>query len=81
MVHAKKKFPPHEKADCVNAQCRDHFPNVDAKGRMNPGDMTDRELLEEIVTSQRATQDLVIQFIEGMKTNPMFKMMAGKFGG
>jgi len=53
----------------------------DSKGRMDPRDMTDRGLLEEIVTSQRATQDLVTQFIEGMKTNPMFKMMAGKFGG
>lgn len=52
----------------------------DAKGRMDPRDMTDRSLLEEIVTSQRETQDLVVQFIEGMKANPMMRMMAGKFG-
>lgn len=52
----------------------------DAKGRMDPRDMTDRALLEEIVTSQRETQDLVVAFIENMKTNPMMRMFAGKMG-
>lgn len=52
----------------------------DAKGRTDPRDMSDRELLEEIVASQRETQDLVVAFIEGMKTNPMMRMFAGKMG-
>lgn len=42
--------------------------------------MTDRELLEDMVLSQRRTEALVIAFIEGMKSNPMMKMFAGKFG-
>jgi hypothetical protein len=53
----------------------------DAKGRMNVRDMTDRGLLEEIAVSQRRTEDLVESFLKSMSTNPMFKMMAGKFGG
>lgn len=53
---------------------------LDAKGRIDPRDMSDRGLLEEIVRSQRETQDLVVAFIESMKTNPMMKMFAGKFG-
>jgi len=74
-------LPPHDEAECVNAMCREHYPNLDAKGRMTPGTMSDRELMEEILANQRATQDLVLSFIEGMKNNPMMKMMAGKFGG
>lgn len=52
----------------------------DSKGRMDPRDMSDRSLMEEIVTSQRETQDLVVQFVEGLKSNPMLRMMAGKMG-
>lgn len=52
----------------------------DDKGRPFPRDMTDRQLMEEIVTSQRETQDLVVKFIEGIGKNPMLKMMAGKMG-
>lgn len=52
----------------------------DTRGRTDPRDMSDRELLQEIVTSQRETQDLVVAFIEGMKTNPMMRMFAGKMG-
>lgn len=42
--------------------------------------MTDRELLEDMVLSQRRTEALVAQFIQSLSTNPMFKMMAGKMG-
>lgn len=44
-------------------------------------DMTDRELLEEIATSQRLMLQTVQSFVDTMKTNPMLRMMAGKFGG
>lgn len=50
----------------------------DEKGRPDVKDMDDRELLEEIVLSQRATRDLVEGFIASMSKNPMLKMMAGK---
>jgi hypothetical protein len=50
----------------------------DEKGRIKPNQLTDRELLIEVVTSQRATQDLVESFIASMSKNPMLKMMAGK---
>jgi hypothetical protein len=52
----------------------------DDKGRIRPDQMLDREMMIEIVTSQRATQDLVESFIASMSKNPMMKMMAGKFG-
>lgn len=42
--------------------------------------LTDRELLEEIATSQRETQALVTAFVEQMQNNPMLRMMAGKMG-
>jgi len=42
--------------------------------------MTDRELLEDMVLSQRRTEALVAQFIQSLHSNPMFKMMAGKLG-
>lgn len=58
----------------------DVAPTVDSKGRMNPEAMSDRELLIEAVTTMRATQDLVTEFIAAMEKNPMLKSMAGMFG-
>lgn len=52
----------------------------DNKGRMPVKGMADRELLEEIVTSQRELADLVEKFVESIGKNPMLKMMAGKLG-
>lgn len=43
-------------------------------------DMTDRELLEECVTNQRLMLQTVQSFVDAMKSNPMFGMMAKKFG-
>lgn len=50
-------------------------------GRQTVNSLTDRELLEEIATSQRQTQALVEAFVESMQNNPMLRMMAGKLGG
>lgn len=43
--------------------------------------LSDRELLEDMVLSQRRTEALVGQFIASLATNPMFKMMLKNFGG
>lgn len=43
--------------------------------------MTDRELLEDMVLSQRRTEALVGQFISSLASNPMFKMMLKNFAG
>lgn len=51
---------------------------LDAKGRKLPGFMNDRELMETILLNQRAMMDLVNDFVENMKSNPMMKMMTGK---
>lgn len=50
------------------------------KGRNAVEDMTERELLEECVINQRQMLDTVQSFVDAMKTNPMFGMMARKFG-
>jgi hypothetical protein len=47
---------------------------LDEKGRKPVIVLTDRELLEEIVESQRATTDLVEKFIGDISKNPMMKM-------
>ena len=54
-------------------------PVVD-KGRVDPEEMTDRELLIECVRNQRQMLDTVQSFVDSMQKNPMLKMMAGKFG-
>jgi hypothetical protein len=56
-------------------------PMSDDKGRPALMYMTDRELFEEIVTSQRQLSDLVEGFMSSMDKNPMMKMFAGKMGG
>lgn len=43
--------------------------------------MTERELLEDMVLSQRRTEALVAQFIQSLAGNPMFKMMLKTVGG
>jgi hypothetical protein len=51
---------------------------VDEKGRPLPVVMTDREILEELLTSQRKVADLVNGFfadLKGGKINPMSMMM------
>jgi hypothetical protein len=56
----------------------------DDKGREHPHTMTDRELLEEMVVSQRKLADLVNGFFDDFKNgriNPMKMMMGGVMGG
>lgn len=38
-------------------------------------------VLAEVHASQLRTEAMVNDFIQNMAQNPMFKMMAGKFGG
>lgn len=52
----------------------------DAKGREHVHTMTDRELLEECVTTQRQMIDLAEYVSEALQKNPMMKMMLGKAG-
>lgn len=54
-------------------------PPIVPADRLDVTMMTDRELLEEIVRSQRMTQQMVESFISAMEKNPMMKMM-GKIG-
>lgn len=53
---------------------------TDHKGRTGVGAMSDRQLLEEIVTTQRALSDLVEGFMSSMDSNPMMRMMAKGMG-
>jgi len=56
----------------------------DAKGRRFVGQMTEREMLEEVVESQRKMADLVNNFFDDFKNgriNPMKMMMQGMMGG
>jgi len=52
----------------------------DEKGREHVHIMTDRELLEEQVTTLRRIDDTVSSFVKSLETNPMFNMMAKRFG-
>lgn len=52
--------------------------DVDHKGRFVPSHMTDRELLEEIVTTLRTTQDAMEGIVASASKNPMFKMLGIK---
>ena len=58
----------------------DMYP-LDAQGRRHVATMTDRELLEELVTNSRSVADLVNGFFGDLKSgkiNPM-QMMMGAF--
>lgn len=54
--------------------------HVDDKGRTLVEHMLDRELLEEIAVNQRATADMVTEFVTAMQGNKMLSMFAGKLG-
>lgn len=59
-------------------------PAFDDKGRVAPDYMTTRELLEEMVLSQRKLADLVNTFFDDFKNgriNPMKMFMGGMMGG
>lgn len=58
----------------------DGYHVVDGKGRTPVSVMTERDLLEEMVTSQRQLSDLVENFMGSMDKNPMMKMFAGRMG-
>lgn len=45
----------------------------DAKGRIDPNEMSPEAMLRELVLSQRLVADTVTDFIEQMKKNPMMK--------
>ncbi len=45
------------------------------------GVLSDRELLEEVVISQRMTRDLVEKFVNDMAKNPMLGMFGKMLGG
>lgn len=53
---------------------------VDDKGRPFVELMSDRQLLEEMVTTTRVTRDLVDAFIKDMAKNPMLGMLGGMMG-
>jgi hypothetical protein len=53
---------------------------VDEFGRDIPEYMSNRELLEEMVTTMRRAERNIAQFIEAMNNNPMLKMMSGRLG-
>lgn len=55
-------------------------PIFDDKGRKSIPLMSDREIIEEMLTQQRATRDLVETFILEMNKNPLMSMMATRFG-
>jgi hypothetical protein len=62
----------------VEAPERKYSP--DEKGRPGVGAMSDRQLLEEVVTTQRSLADLVEGFMSSMDSNPMMRMMAKGMG-
>lgn len=64
----------------VDAEIVDTRYAPDERGREHVHTMTDRELLEEMVTSQRQLSDLVANFMGSMDKNPMMRMFAGKMG-
>lgn len=61
-------------------------PERDEQGRMRVDLMTGRELLEEMVTSQRALTDALNRFVaenpmgKMLESNPMLKMLFGGNG-
>lgn len=55
-------------------------PTHDDKGRVLAHKLTDRELLIEIAENQRATADMVTEFVTAMQGNKMLSMFAGKLG-
>jgi hypothetical protein len=54
---------------------------IDEKGRKHPFEMHDREILVEILQSQRRVEDTVSALIESMKSNPMLRGMMGRING
>lgn len=55
----------------------------DEKGREHPHTMSERELLEELVITQRKVDDLVNSFFSDLKSgkiNPMSLLTGGMFG-
>jgi len=53
---------------------------LDEKGRRAVDEMSERELLEEQVLTLRRIDDTVSSFVKSLETNPMFNMMAKRFG-
>lgn len=49
---------------------------MDEKGRRDVKELTDRELMEEMVLTIRRTEDTVTSFMNSLATNPMFAMFA-----
>lgn len=43
-------------------------------------EMSEREMLEEIVEWQRTTTETVNKFLSSLSGNPMFRTMLGRFG-
>lgn len=67
-----------------NGSLNDNTYAPDEQGREHVHVMTDRELLEEMVISQRKMADLVNNFFDDFKSgriNPMKMMMQGMMGG
>lgn len=48
---------------------------------LDPNDMTEREMLVELVLGQREMRKTVKQFVDGLESNPMMKTMGRMFGG
>lgn len=53
-------------------------PGTDAKGRILPECMTDRQLLKELVTTLRRAEDELEVAMRGAKSNPMLSMLFPK---
>jgi hypothetical protein len=76
----REHLEPNNLPTTVDAEIVEDLPMVDDKGRPLVMRMTDRELWEEMVISQRQLSDLVENFMGSMDKNPMMKMFAGRMG-
>lgn len=70
----RKAIPCHEQK-VFDASNPNH---LDSKQRIRPEYLCERELLEEIVTTLRTTQDAMEGIVASASKNPMFKMLGIK---
>lgn len=58
-----------------------HSVTLEGLERMDVGEMTNGEMLAELVLGQREMRRLVKGFLESVEKNPMMKTMGRMFGG
>lgn len=54
-------------------------PITDHKGREVVSTMTERQLLEEMVSTIRRVEDTVVSFVDSMSNNPMMATLSKMF--